>query len=274
MPRRQIERLWRRLGVGFFLGLIGCGGTLLAFTIFPLVALLSRDPALRRARIQRIIRQCFRAYCAALHRMRIADIEFEGADKLRDLRGTLIIANHPSLLDIVMIMSVTPDVQCVVSAKLWRNPFFRFTVEGAGYIRNDMEPEALMDACVESLRRGANLVIFPEGTRTQPGGPIHFRRGFANIATLAGSDLQLVEITCSPPILFKGNPWWRVPEERTKFRMAVGELVEIDSYLTYRWRSLGARKLVAHLENHYADKFGHGRPGTPAEDIDRELVEA
>jgi 1-acyl-sn-glycerol-3-phosphate acyltransferase len=270
----RAERVWRRFGVGFFLALLGLGGTLMALTLFPLVALTSRNPVRRRKRIQRMIQQSFRLYCAAVRGTRVADVEFAGIERLRGLRGTVIIANHPSLLDVVMIMSVAPDVQCVVNGKLWRNPFLRLTVEGAGYIRNDLPAETLMEACIGALQSGSNLVIFPEGTRTRPGQPIRFRRGFANIATLAEADLQLVRITCDPPLLFKGNPWWRVPEKRTKFRMEVGDRVAIHSYLKYRWRSLAARKLVADLENYYAGKFGHGRPGAQAQDLDRELVEA
>ena len=274
MLLERLDRIWRQFGTALFLSLIGGGGTLMALTIFPLVALVTRDPVRRRGRVQGIIRQSFRLYCWALSWMRVADVEIVGAEKLRALRGTLIVGNHPSLLDVVMIMSVTPDVQCVVSGKLWRNPFYKLTVEAAGYIRNDSDPETLMQDCIAALHRGANLLIFPEGTRTRPGAPIQFRRGFANIATLAKVDLQVVDISCTPPSLFKGNPWWNVPERRATFRVEVGERIKIEDYLNFRWRSLGARKLVSHLENHYADKFGYGRPGSQTENPDRKLVEA
>ncbi|CAA7627925.1 1-acyl-sn-glycerol-3-phosphate acyltransferase [Candidatus Terasakiella magnetica] len=263
-----LDRIWRAFGNGLFLTLIGVGGSLLALTVFPLIALTIRDPERRSCRIQGVIHHSFRLYCRAIHWMRIADVVMEGRERLKDLGGVLIVANHPSLLDVVMIMSMVPKVQCVVKAGLWRNPFFRLTVEGAGYIRNDLAPEALMAACVGSLRAGKNLIVFPEGTRTVAGRPLKFQRGFANIATLAEADVQLIHISCAPPILHKGNPWWRVPPTRTRFHLRVGERLDIRPFMSYRFRSVAARKLVERLEHLYSDELAHGRSGVTIEAAD------
>lgn len=270
----RLERLWRGFGTGLFLAVIGVGGSLMAVSVFPLIALLNRDPERRRRRIQRAVHWSFKLYCGAIHALRIADVRTEGTERLRGLRRTMIIANHPSLLDVVMIMAAVPDVQCVVKGGLWKNPFFRLTVEGAGYIRNDLPPEALLEACVETLRAGNNLIIFPEGTRSVAGQPMKLHRGFANIALMAEADLQLIAMTCDPPILHKGNPWWRVPASRTLFLMEVGERLDIHKFLGYGYRSLSARRLVSHIVQYYAEKFGHGRIGTRAEAVDRVCVEA
>ncbi len=247
------ERLWRALGVGLFLSIIGLGGSVMALSLFPLVALLTRDPLRRQRRIQWMIHMSFRLYCAGIHHLRVADVEMTGVERLKGLRGTLIIANHPSLLDVVMIMAAVPSVQCVVKGGLWRNPFFRLTVEGAGYIRNDQPAEELMRACVGTLNAGNNLIIFPEGTRTVPGLPVRLQRGFANIATLAEVDLQLLRLTCEPPILHKGNPWWRVPARRTRFRLEVGERLGIAGFMDAPSRPQAVRRLVAHIQRHYAE---------------------
>ncbi len=255
------SRLWRGFGTALFLALIGLGGTAMALSVFPLIALVVRAPDSRQRQVQWVMHQTFRLYCGAIKRMRIADLEFVGTERLKDLRGTLIVANHPSLLDVVMIMAALPSVQCVVKAGLWRNPFFRLTVSSAGYIRNDLPPEQLVEACVDVLRSGKNLIVFPEGTRTVPGTSPRLRRGFANIATLAEANLQLVTITCDPPVLHKGNPWWHVPERRSHFRMEVGERLEIDQFLRHSFRPLSARKLVSFVENYYSEKLKNGQSG-------------
>ncbi len=274
MSLDRLERLWRGFGVGLFLAVIGLGGSLLALSVFPLIALATRDPTRRQRRIQWVMHLSFRLYCAAIHVLRVADVEMRGAERLRGLAGCLIVANHPSLLDVVMIMAMVPRVQCIVKGALWRHPFFRLTVGGAGYIRNDLEPEALMRACAETLAAGNNLIVFPEGTRTVPGARPQFQRGFANIATLAGADLQLIFVTCRPPILHKGNPWWRVPPRRTVFALEVGERLDIGRFLRYRSRPLAARKLVEFLENLYSEKLGHGSVGSGAEAADHFSAEA
>jgi len=259
----DLGRVWRGFGVGLFLAVIGVGGSLLAVTVFPLISLLSRDPRARQRRIQWLLHHLFRLYCRSIHWLRIADVEFVGTERLGDVSGTLIVANHPSLLDVVMIMAVVPRVQCVVKAGLWKNPFFRLTVGGAGYIRNDLPPEQLLDTCLGVLRTGGSLIVFPEGTRTPPGQRPRLQRGFANLATMAPCDLQVFTIEVDPPLLDKGHPWWRVPERRTRFRLEIGERIAIAPFLDEKFRPIAARRLVAHLDAFYAARLG-GEGGDPA----------
>jgi len=266
---RRLELIWRSFGTGLFLAIIGVVGSLMAMTIFPLIALLSRDRERRRLRIQWVLHMSFKLYCRAIHLMKVADVRVVGAERLRDLKGAMIVANHPSLLDVVMIMAAVPNVQCVVKGGLWKNPFFRLTVEGAGYIRNDLEPEDLVRSCIEALRAGNNLIVFPEGTRTVRGRPMKLHRGFANIALLAEADLQMIRISVEPPLLHKGNPWWRVPETRTEFCMQVCDRLDIKRFMGYRFRSQSSRRLVGFIEEFYAENPNHGCTGTGAETPDR-----
>jgi 1-acyl-sn-glycerol-3-phosphate acyltransferase len=271
-----LDRIWRSFGTGLFLAVIGVGGSALAISVFPLIALFVRDAERRRLRIQWVLHKSFQIYCRAIHLLRIADVRLDGVEKLQGLTGTLVIANHPSLLDVVMIMAAIPNVQCVVKGGLWRNPFFRLTVEGAGYIRNDIDPEALIDACVATLAAGNNLIIFPEGTRTVRGRPMRFQRGFANIALRAKANLQLIEMSVEPPLLHKGNPWWNVPPIRTIFTMTVRDHLDISPFLGYRFRSIAVRALIGMLETYYGGKQGHGQagPGSRIEGTDRFGAEA
>lgn len=263
------ERLWRAFGTGLFLAIIGVGGSFLAMTVFPLIALVTRDREKCRRRIQRVLHRSFQLYCGSIRVLKVADVRMEGRERLKGLRGAMVIANHPSLLDVVMIMAAIPNIQCVVKGGLWKNPFFRLTVEGAGYIRNDLEPEALLQACVNTLKAGNNLIVFPEGTRTVRGKPMKLHRGFANIAILAEADLQMIRMSVEPPLLHKGNPWWKVPETRTEFCMQVCDRLDIGRFLGYRFRSQSSRRIVAFIEDFYAEPSHHGHVGTGPETADR-----
>lgn len=272
--RLDPDRLWRGFGTALFLSLIGLGGTVMAVTVFPVINLLTRAADVRQRRILYAMHLAFRLYCAAIKLLRVADIDIKGGERLRHLQGALIVANHPSLLDVVMIIAATPRVQCIVKAGLWRHPLYRLTVGGAGFLRNDLEPEDLVAASTRDLHAGLNLIIFPEGTRTIPGTRPKLHRGFANLAITAGCPVQVLTITCDPPVLHKGNPWWRVPEKRSRFCLEVGELLDIGRFTDGLIRSVAARRLVAYLDNFYLEKLGHGHAGTALEDIDRRCVEA
>jgi 1-acyl-sn-glycerol-3-phosphate acyltransferase len=228
----------------------------------------------RQRRVQKVIRQSFRVYILMLRVLGVISLRVEDVERLADLRGKLIIANHPTLLDIVLLMSLTPRAQCIVKYQLWSNFFLRPLVQGAGYIRNDQDPAALLESCAATLRAGNNLIIFPEGTRSKPGLPIRFHRGFANIATMAGVDVQLVTIGCKPPMLAKGDPWYRIPAKKSFFTIAVGELVDINAFLSMPYRSLAARRLHTLLEHRYADASTNGKSRDRDQAFDRASFEA
>jgi len=131
-------------------------------------------------------------------------------------------------------------------------------VRGAGYIRNDLDSAALLDACRAALDSGNHLIIFPEGTRSVPGEPIRFRRGFANIATTLGTEIQPVTISCSPATLTKGEKWWAIPNRRPRFRVEIGERLNTRLWLSCEQRPRAARKIVRHFEEYYAGRLGRG----------------
>lgn len=251
---RRLDYIWRLGATGAAFGFIFFGGGILAVSLLPLLELL---PGRRRERAQSVIHSLFRFYIAMLQRLGLILLQIDGVERLDVQEGRLIVANHPSLLDVVMLMALIPRAQCIVKHELWAHPLLGPLMRRAGYIRNDLEPEMLVAACRDSLALGNNLIIFPEGTRSQPGAAPRFRRGFANLATLTGAPIQLVLITCSPPTLIKGEPWWRIPPRRPLFRLVVGECLEANLYMQDRCRSLAARALVQDLEQYYAEKLGY-----------------
>ena len=239
---------------------LGVGGFLLAMTVIQIVTLFVSDPRIRHRRAQLIIRESFRIYIAMLRTLGVLKLEVVGGEKLSACRGRLIVANHPTLIDIVLLLALLPDATCVVKAQLFRNPLLRALVESAGYISNDHEPEELMELCRKTLESGNNLVMFPEGTRSVPGKPLHFQRGFAHIATLTGANLQPVTITCEPITLVKGEPYYKIPDSPPRFRIEVADEIDTKRFLDLasESRARGARKLVSYLEADYGRRLNHG----------------
>ena len=68
-------------------------------------------------------------------------------------------------VDVVLIASRLPNAVCVIKAALLDKLLFGAAARLAGYIRNDAPLEMVLQARAE-LRDGAQLVIFPEGSRT------------------------------------------------------------------------------------------------------------
>ncbi len=257
---KRIFYVWRLIWTALAFATLGLGGVLLALTVIPVATLFVHDEQTRNRRAQGIIRESFRVYLWLLQGMGILKLEVIGGEQLRACHGKLVVANHPTLLDIVILMALLPDAKCVGKRQLWRNPMLRPVVRAAGYIRNDDEPETLIVKCSEALAAGYNLIIFPEGTRSVPGQPLHFHRGFAHIALASGVNLRPVLITCEPVTLVKGRPYYKIPASPPHFRIEVTEEIDAARYAPAAAgsRALDARKLVSYIEADYCRRLNHG----------------
>ncbi|HVZ99874.1 MAG TPA: lysophospholipid acyltransferase family protein [Caulobacterales bacterium] len=244
-----IDRGWRLFATGVSFAVFGLGGLVLALVVFPLFNLLVRDRERRAAMAQATVHAVWRAFIWLMKTLGVLTYEVHGAELLKEDRGTLVVANHPSLIDIVFIMSLMHRTQCVIKAGVWRNPFMRGAVTAANYIPNLGDPERLLDDCVAALKSGANLVIFPEGSRTPPGQKRKYQRGFAYVALRSGAPIRLVTLTCTPPTLLKGEPWYRIPPKRPHWVIRVHERIEaLDGSSDPVNQPLAVRRLCAQVE--------------------------
>jgi len=249
----MLERLswaWRLVATAVCFTWFGVGGFLLWVLVFPMLSLLVRDQA-RRSRYSRwLIHRAFRLFVDMMRGLGVLSYEVHGLDRLQR-PGLLILANHPSLIDVVFLISFTPRADCVVKAALLGNPFTRGPVLAAGFICNNAGPSMVED-CIASVREGSHLIIFPEGTRSIPGEPLRLQRGAANVAVRGSIPVTPVVITCEPSTLTKGTPWWRIPVRRPHFKIEVqGDLPTRDLVSGCASDALAARRLTDYLSNYF-----------------------
>lgn len=145
---------------------------------------------------------------------------FSGAERL-GRPGQLIIANHPSLIDVVLLIAFVPGAGCVVKKAAWRNPSMVIAVSAADYVPN-APTEQMIERATTALSAGECLIMFPEGTRTVPHQATHLHRGAASIAIRAATVVTPVLIRVEPPTLSKSVPWYRIPATRSHFSLCVG----------------------------------------------------
>lgn len=207
-------------GMLLFLGL---GSLLWNAVALLLYSLLSRATGRRVGRAG--IAAGYRLFWAVARAVGMMRLHSEPLDALRDEGGLIVAANHPSMLDAMMLVARLPRSACIMKASLMRNPFLAPGARLARYIRND-SPSGLVRLAVQDLQHGGQLVLFPEGTRTtQP--PVNpFRGGVCLIAKRAGVPIQTVFIDTSSPYLCKGWPLWRLPPLPIVFTVRLGRRFE------------------------------------------------
>ena len=232
---------WRLLTTGFSFLLFGTGGALLSATLYSAFYLIPMNTERKVVLSRGAISRAFSIYILFLRLCGLISFEIHGREHIKP-RGQLIVANHPSLLDVVFLISLVKRADCVVKASLWHMPLTRGPVNAAQYISNDSR-QLLVD-CVHSLRQGNSLIVFPEGTRTQPGEPLKFHRGAANVALMAKKNITPVIISCEPATLLKNQKWYQIPERAPHYTIRILPDISIEPYLSMQtMQSQKARRL-------------------------------
>lgn len=238
-------------GVRFWLGLVLFG---LLSLLWSLPAGLLRHVLPRRAAArlgQLMIMAGFRTYLGVMQAIGLFRCDLRALDALAKEDALIIVANHPSLLDAVLIVSRLPRVICIAKANLWDNWFLGGGIRLAGYLRNDA-PLALIRGALAELRRGQQMLIFPEGTRTVAAPVARFKGGFAIMAQKSGVPVQTVLLESPSPYLTKGWPLFRRPPAPLVYRARLGARFEVPP-------DADIHEFMAALEGYFRHELGATR---------------
>ena len=209
-------------GVAFYLALLHLGAMSLTWNLvcYLLYPFLPRDKGLVIGRAA--ISSVYRGFWACLGWTGVMRLDYAELDVLSQDAGLIIAANHPSALDALLVIAKVPRGICIMRASLMRNPFLGAGARLARYIRND-PPQGMVRSAVENLKKGGQLVMFPEGTRTVEPPINRFLPGITLIAHMAQVPIQTVIIETESPYLGKGWPIWRPPHFPMVFRVRLGQ---------------------------------------------------
>lgn len=243
---------WRLFATGLSFVVFGLAGIFLRIIVFPPLSLVVSNKQQKTQYAQWWVHKGFFCFIGLMHRLGIMTYEIEGLEKLNK-PGQLIVANHPTLVDIVFLISRIPAANCIVKEKLWHNPFTRGAVSSAGYISNG-DPEGMINQSVAYLKSGGCMIIFPEGTRTVHGQAYKFLRSSARIALQANARVTPVFINCYPNTLSKAEKWYQIPKQAFHLSMQVGDDMVLDEFLTIQPQTIAVRRFNRYLQGCFTQK--------------------
>ena len=165
-----------------------------------------------------LIRFFYRAFvlCARWTGLFRVNLDPATRQTLASLHGSIIVMNHVSLIDIVVIIAHIPAATAIAKPAVLRNPCLAIVAKRM-FIVNDGDAAAVISAAASSLADGVNVVVFPQGTR----GGKTFHRGAAHLALISRRPIQPVRIDYDPPVLAKGQPWWDVGPRTIQISLAI-----------------------------------------------------
>ena len=194
------------LAAAFFIA-FGLGGLVIGCICFPLLAIFPQRW------MRALVRASYRLFVGAARVTGLFRVAISPADRARlaKTRGRVIVANHLTLIDIVILIATLPDSTSIAKAAARRNFFYSQIVRRVFLVNDD--PARALEEAQRLLAQGVNIIVFPEGTRTPKDTPSRkIRRGAAQIALHAGVNIQPISIDCDPSVLAKGQPWHDVAD--------------------------------------------------------------
>ena len=239
-----MKTLFKSVLSGFCFSVFGIGSLIVGLIVFPLIILFYPRKKQRQALVN-TIRHVWSFFVALMEFCQLIKVE---PLEHSDFRGKIIISNHPSLIDIVILISKIPNCICIVKSELNRNFFMKHIVRRV-YLINDMDPDKLMDEVKSLLDEGFNLVVFPEGTRTtKPKEEIKLHRGVAHLAIHTNAEIIAFHIQNTPPILGKKQKWYQMGKTASIYKISKQKKINFQNIQNLS-RHSAAKHLTEEIKN-------------------------
>ena len=216
----MVEKQTRNSSFGHLIDqIIDCGVTItcwtwfifgfLLFFVWPYVAfaLFSKDS---ETHFQRLNSCFYRIFFSILKVMAPSQrIEIDG--QAAAISSSVIICNHLSYLDPLVLIALFPRQKTIVKSRFFRVPVFGWIISKSGYIpASGEEPFSgimirQMETMASFLREGGNFFVFPEGTRSRNGKIGELQVGALKIARINRAPVVILQIRNSDKLFTPGK---------------------------------------------------------------------
>jgi len=212
--------------LAYWLSWLAFGAVALALSAACAILLALPGRARCAGAIRAVIRGLFSFWVGWLRALGLFVFSWDDARLEALPRPAVVVANHPSLVDATFLLPHLPDAVCILKPALLRNPFFGAAARVAGYGARDAGVD-LIRGVAQTVADGRTLLIFPEGTRTDPGVPCNeLKPGFALIARRARVPIQVLIVRTERDLLPRGRPWWRMPRVPIRYAVLVDRQID------------------------------------------------
>lgn len=188
-------------------GYFTAGFVVLFAPFYLLAAILASDRSRAFQRLNHLFYRGFFLLC----RLTMSRQQWNIDPALAAVRSAVVVCNHVSYIDPLLLISLFPRHTTIVKNRLFRIPIFGWMLTLSGYLPADFQgPQAgrmfeQLERMPDFLASGGNMFVFPEGTRSRNGALGAFNTGAFKIARLCRAPLAVVRIENSDRLFTPGR---------------------------------------------------------------------
>lgn len=218
-------RFLRGLATVLIFVAFGIGSLILAFIYIPIVSIWIKKSQ-KRHHLVNIIHYLWNIYTGFFVNLKLIKID---VTNFYEPKGKIIVATHPSFIDILILIGLFPNCLCLAKQKLMNN-FFMGKIIKDVYITNDIDVESFKAEAEKALKDGFNIIIFPTGTRTVEGEKLKIHKGAAMLQIETGADIIPIKISCDYPFLQKGKPIYDASDRTITYKIDVLPEIKLSDF--------------------------------------------
>jgi 1-acyl-sn-glycerol-3-phosphate acyltransferase len=209
-PPRGAPRWWHPLGTLWVLVHLGGNQIFLYYFLRPILKIIS--PRAADEKLRRATRWMARG---VVKWMPFGKLEFQNIAPETFLPPCIVISNHQSAVDVMLVVSLPADVRQTAKKRVFDEPMLGIGCKLLGHVMVDPnDPQITLRHCREKLAEGASVHFYPEGTRSPDGFLQRFHRGAFELAVELNQEILPV-VLCDTNTAVPRDAYWFEPYHAT-----------------------------------------------------------
>lgn len=223
-----MKRIFRGFKVLFLFAFFGTGALIINYFVFPAGKIFVKKEELRDFYCK-VVHKTWKFFNNLMEKTGVIKILFKNCEQFKNIHGKIIVSNHPSYIDIVILIGSLPDTICIAKKELKKN-FFMGNIVKSLFLINDENQEKMLKESADLLKNGYNIIIFPTGTRTIEGENLKLHKGAAMLALHTKTDIVPVNIHCDYKFLAKNEKIYDAGEKPVNYTISVNDTIKIEDF--------------------------------------------
>ena len=205
-PPRGAPRWWHPLVTLWVILHLGGSQVFLYYVLRPILKIIS--PRTATDRLRRATRWMARGVVKSVP---FGRLEFQNITRETFSPPCIVISNHQSAVDVMLIVSLPGDVRQTAKKRVFDEPMLGIGCKLLGHVMVEPnDPATTMRRCRETLASGASVHFYPEGTRSHDGFIQRFHRGAFELAVELKQDILPI-LLCDSNTAMPRDAYWFEP---------------------------------------------------------------